>query len=205
MGWEDRGRQEHGWFGNGTTAEDKQIGAAGAGGAPGGLVDRVQVVVPGAAAALPRELRYHSVARPDAKTLDQLTMAMTAWARGAGTDVASFAKRFFGRAGDDPIVGKLWASATMADRARSHADLGAAATDLADARQLVGLDRWPRFLADAEWRVAERSLVTTFETFGSRPSPPALRCLPARMASPAAMQCLPVVRKKPRQVPPYEA
>jgi hypothetical protein len=127
MGWEEQGRQEHGWFGNGTSAQDKQAATTGDGGVPGRLTERVQAVILGAVAALPRESRYRAAARLDVKTLDRLTNAMTAWARGAGTDMASFAGRFFGRSADDPIVGKLWAAATMADRARSHADLGVAA------------------------------------------------------------------------------
>lgn len=69
--------------------------------------------------------------------------------------MARFAGRFFGRAADDPIVAKLWAAATMAKRARSHADLGPAATDFAEAPQLVGLDRWQRILADAGQRAAD--------------------------------------------------
>jgi hypothetical protein len=73
MAWEDQGRQDYGWFGNGTSAKDKQTGASGDGGAPGGLADRIQAVIHGAAAALPRQLRYHPAARLDAKTLDRLT------------------------------------------------------------------------------------------------------------------------------------
>jgi hypothetical protein len=84
---------------------------------------------------------------------------------------ARFAGRLFGRAADDPIAGKLWAAAAMAEQALSHADLGLAATDLADAQQLVGLDRWPRFLADAEQRAAELPPATTFQTFGVRSIP----------------------------------
>jgi hypothetical protein len=119
---------------------------------PGRLTERVQAVILGAVAALPRESRYRAAARLDAKALERLTTAMTAWARGAGTNMASFADRFFGRSADDPIVGKLWAATTMADRARSHADLRVAATDLAGAQKLVGLDRWPRFVAEATER-----------------------------------------------------
>jgi hypothetical protein len=78
MTWEDQGRQDHGWFGNGTSAKDKETGASAGGGASGGLADRVQAVIYGAAAALPRELRNHPAARLDAKTLDRMTTLMTA-------------------------------------------------------------------------------------------------------------------------------
>ncbi len=36
--------------------------------------------------------------------------------------------------------------------ARTHAQLGAAGEDLATAAQTIGLDRWPRFIGDAERR-----------------------------------------------------
>ena len=129
-----------------------------------GLGNRIQAVIHGAVGALPRELRNHPAARLNTTTLDRLTTTMTAWTRAAGTDMASFAERFFGRAADDPIAGKLWAAATMAERARSHAELGVAATDLDDAQQLVGLDRWLWFVADAEQRAGN-----IFADFTSHP------------------------------------
>jgi hypothetical protein len=75
---------------------------------------------------------------------------MTSWAGGAKLDQASFAERFFGRAGDDPAVAKLCNAAMGVSVAKRHDELRDAASELASAQQMIGLDRWRGFLADAQ-------------------------------------------------------
>jgi hypothetical protein len=79
MSWEDQGRQEHGWFGNGT-APKKFAVAAGAREIFGRneLAQRIRAVAYGALGALPRALRARLAAQYDAGSLARLTEVMTA-------------------------------------------------------------------------------------------------------------------------------
>jgi hypothetical protein len=67
MSWEDQGRQEHGWFGDGK-APEKPEDASGGGGmfGAGGLAQRIQAVAYGAVGALPQALRARVAAQYDA-------------------------------------------------------------------------------------------------------------------------------------------
>lgn len=72
MPWEDQGRQEHGWFGDGTSAVGT-IPATSTGGdlfQPGARTQRIQAVIHGATGALPAALRNHPAARPNAAAVD---------------------------------------------------------------------------------------------------------------------------------------
>jgi hypothetical protein len=73
MGRQDQGRQEHGWFGTGTSTKQDPVGASRGDAVPRGLANRIQAVIHGAVGALPRELRNHQAAHPSATTLDRLT------------------------------------------------------------------------------------------------------------------------------------
>jgi hypothetical protein len=84
-------------------------------------------------------------------------------ARGARLDRAEFSERFFGRAADDPAVAKRRSAAMGASMATSHAELRDAASDLAAAQQIIGLDRWRSFLADAQQRADDPAAVTALE------------------------------------------
>lgn len=164
VAWQDQGRQEHGWFGHGTAGQ-KADGAAAQGGLFGrdGLDQRIEAIAYGAIASLPSSLRRRAEAESDAGTRSKLTEVMRAWIGGARLDQASFAERFFGRAPDDQIVAKLRAAAQGADMAESHAELRDAAGQLADAIQTVGLDRWRRFLADAQDRSRDAATIAAVE------------------------------------------
>ena len=76
---------------------------------------------------------------------------------------AEFAERFFGRAADDPVVGKLRDAARAVASASSHAELRGAAEKIGEAMQIVGLDRWPRVMADAEARARDPETVAAIE------------------------------------------
>jgi hypothetical protein len=146
MSWIDQGRQYHMWFGHGTAA-----------GGDAGLEQRVAAVAGGAIAAFSPAERQRAEAQLRGGSLRTLTQAMLAWASNGGGDRAGFAERFFGRDAGDPAVGKLRAAAAGAAAATSQTELREAAGKLAAAMKTVGLDRWPRFLADAGERAAREA------------------------------------------------
>jgi hypothetical protein len=163
VGWEDQGRQEHGWFGHGT-APAKANDASGEGMfGPDGLAQRILAVAHGAVGALPQALRARAAAQYDAGNLGRLTEVMTAWSRGTKLGVDEFAERFFGRAADDPGIEQLHCAALDVGLAQSHAELREASDQLADAMKAIGLDRWPRFLADAQDRARDPATVAAVE------------------------------------------
>lgn len=81
--------------------------------------------------------------------------ALIAWIRGARLEPDVFASRFLGRAGNDPVARDLHSAAGLAATATSHADRAEAAYKLADAIKGVGVDGWPRFVADASERARD--------------------------------------------------
>jgi hypothetical protein len=175
MSWLDQGRQQHGWFGHGTAQEAEDDGTEDDDATdsdlfgPDGLRQRISAVAYGAVAALPSALRARAAAPSAAGNLSRLTEVMPAWIGGDRLDQARFAGLFFGRAPDDPVVTELRGAVTGAETARSHADLRDAAGHLAQAMQTIGLDRWPRFLADAQERARDAAPIAAVAT---SPSPP---------------------------------
>jgi hypothetical protein len=160
VSWEDQGRQQHGWFGSGTAPQQfEDTSDPGAMFGPGGLAARIQAVGRGAIGALPAKLRAPAAAQQDAGNLARLTEAMTAWAGGTGLSASAFAERFFGRTADDPVARTLHGAALDVGLATSHAELREAAEKVASAMQAIGLDRWPRFLADAQDRARDPATV----------------------------------------------
>ena len=123
--------------------------------APSETARRVQAVAHGAVGALPRTLRARVEARSNAGDLERLTEVMTAWSRGAGLSKDRFATLFLAREANDPIVGIVREASRDAIGAVSRAELREASLKVADAIPAVGLDRWPRFLADAQARARD--------------------------------------------------
>jgi hypothetical protein len=164
VAWQDQGRQEHGWFGHGTAAQDDVDDATndslfGA----GGLEVRIQAVAYCAVAAFPSALREQAATLFDAAHLARLTETMKVWIGGARLDQAQFAALFFGRAADDPVVVDLRRAAQRADMAKSHTELREAASHLAAAVQAIGLTRWSRFLAEAQARAGDPATVAAVD------------------------------------------
>jgi hypothetical protein len=151
---QDQGRREHGWFGNGTSAADKQTGGSNDAAlfAPKSVAARMTSVIHGSTGALPSRLRGHPAARPNAAAVDRMSGLMIDWSNAAKLGPARFADHFFDRDANDPAVEKLRAAANAAATARDHGDLREASTDPAGAKQDIGLDRWSRFIADAKQR-----------------------------------------------------
>ena len=172
MSWEDQGRDELGRFGDGK-APDKPKDTSGGGGmfGLGGLSRRIQAVAYGTVGALPQELRKRSSAQYASGNLARLTEAMTAWVGGTRLSNAEFADRFLGRTADDPVAEKLHDAALDVGLATTHAELREAAEKVADAMKTIGLDSWPRFLADAQDRARDPETVAAVEKSRRPPDP----------------------------------
>jgi len=169
MGWQDQGRQYHMQFGHGTapdagaTADPSVVGKS--------TADRALALAYGAIASLPPAQRRQAEAQYQAGALARPTEAMAAWMRGLSLDEASFASRFFGRGADDPVVRNLHGAALDAAMATSHAALGTAAGKVAAAMAAIGLDRWPRFVADAQERARDPATLAAVEQSKRPPEP----------------------------------
>lgn len=162
MSWEDQGRQYHMWFGHGTAPVKGTDQTDHDGTGPFGrdeMSERFVSVAQGAIAALPADLRARAATRNDPATIERATALMRSWVRGAALGEAEFAERFLGRAANDPVTKELRAAAMGAAVAKSHAALAEAANHLANAMQGIGIDRWQRFLADAQERTNDPSTV----------------------------------------------
>jgi hypothetical protein len=137
---------------------------------PGGFAQRVQATVYGAVGSLPRALRGWAAVICHAANLGRLTEAMTLWIRGGHLDREQFARLFLGRDADDPLIDLLCSVAPGVARATGHAELGDAAAKIAAAIQMIGPDRWPRFLAELEKRALDPAIVAAVEE--QRADPP---------------------------------
>jgi len=84
---------------------------------------------------------------------------------------AEFADRFFGRAANDPVAENLHDAALDVGLATSHAELGEAAAKVADAMKAIGLDSWPRFLADAQDRARDPGTIAAIDKSRRPPDP----------------------------------
>ncbi len=112
---------------------------------------------------LPASFRTRAAAQYSAGTLSRLTDVIAAWCRGIKLGDAAFAERFFGRTPDDAVVEKLHGAALDIGLATNHGELREASEQLAEAIRLIGLDRWPRFLADAAERAHDPATIAAIE------------------------------------------
>ena len=169
MSWEDQGRQQHGWFGSGKGEATNNDGAASDGQS---LNQRMDAVVSGAIAALPRALRSSMELRLDTATRAQLSTLLVTWSRGAGLDRAQFAGQFFGRDANDPVATSLRTAALTAGLSGQPEALRDAAEHLASAMETVGPDRWYRFLDDSQSRADDPATVAALEKSQTRSDSP---------------------------------
>ncbi len=160
MSWEDQRRQDHGWFGSGKAEATN-------GDSPGSdqqsLDHRMDAVIYGSIAALPRALRAGAALRLDPETRAQLNALMITRSRGGSMDQAEFAGQFFGRNAGDPVVTALHTAALTAGMSAAPEALRDAAEHLASAMETIGLDRWHQFLDDAQVRSNARSTIATLK------------------------------------------
>lgn len=170
MSWEDQGRQYHMWFGHGT-ASGKLKGQASGSASTRGKDDPILALAFGAVAALTPAQRGRAKAQFQGTNLSRFRDSMTAWMRGVRMDPAMFADRFFGRDGEDPVAQILHRAALDAGLAKSPAEFAQAARGVADAMKAVGLDRWARFIADAQSRARDPATVAAIDKSLRPPDP----------------------------------
>ena len=171
MGWQDQGRQYHMWFGHGTAADKSAKTTPDASVVGQSTADRVLALAYGALASLPTAHRRQAKAQYDNGTLPRLKEAMTAWLRSTKLDQATFASRLFGRSADASIVRSLHSVALGAATATSHDDLREAAGKVAEAMKAVGIQQWPRFVADAQERARDPATQAAIEKSRQLPNP----------------------------------
>lgn len=158
------------WFGHGT-GSGKLKGQASGPVSGAGKDDPILALAFGAVAALAPAQRGRAEAQFQGTNLSRFRDAMTAWMRGVRMDSASFADWFFGRDGNDPVAQILHRAARDAGLAKSPAEFAQAARGVADAMKAVGLDRWARFIADAQARARDPATVAAIETSVRPPDP----------------------------------
>ena len=171
MSWEDQGRQYCMWFGHGTSANKNKQPAPDSSVVGKSTADRVLALAYGAIASLPAAQRRQAEAQYHNGTLPRLKEAMTTWLSATALGRATFAFRLFGRGADDPVVGDLHRAALGAAAATSQNDLRDAAEKVAKAMQGVGIDGWPRFVADATERARDPATQAAIEKSRRPPDP----------------------------------
>jgi rare lipoprotein A len=171
MSWEDQGRQQHGWFGDGTSSDGTVPGAGqGSGFGLANHGQRIDAAAHVVVAHVPRSDRRRSVVTFDAGALDRLRGAMTAWDGASGLSRDTFRELFLDPHTSDRTVDLLRKAAKVASQAHSHEELRAAGAALSEAMQSIGLDRWPRYLADAADR-AEAARASPAQSNKNSPLP----------------------------------
>jgi hypothetical protein len=157
------------WFGHGTAPGKLKEQASSSASAQG--KDPILGLAFGAVAALAPAQRGRAEAQFQGGNLSRFRDAMTAWMRGVRMDSATFADRFFGRDYDDPVAQILHRAARDAGLAKSPAEFAQAARGVADAMKAVGLDRWARFIADAQSRARDPATVAAIDKSLRPPDP----------------------------------
>ncbi len=150
-----QGRQYHQWFGHGTAPkEEKEAGPP----KPGSLFDplsagqRVVYAIGSVVAHSPRDERSRWESRLSGANRESLKTAVAVWYGASRLTQQAFRQRLLDPNTDNETVNRLRSAAKGIVDARTHAQLNAAGEDLAAAAQSIRLDRWPRFLSDAERR-----------------------------------------------------
>ncbi len=184
--WQNQGRQEHGWFGHGTSPDLGNSSPARGLFGPGRLDERAAAVSCGSLAALPRSLRRHASALHEFGAAKRLQTLLARWSDGLRLSQAAFASRFFGRGADDKAVQALRAAAQGLAAAKDHDGLRHASERVAAAMQAVGLDSWQRFLADAQARADDPATRAAVAASLPQPTPPPARPAAGTAAMPTA-------------------
>ena len=158
MGWQDQGRQGHGWFGDGTSMDAPPDERGGPDAAPATYGGRIDAIAHSVIAHVASDDRTHAALSFDARSLKKLRDAMQSWNSVGAMSRDAFRQRFLDPRADDETVDLLRSAAKGAADARTNADLVAPGAALTRAMQRIGLDRWTAALNDASDRAnAQRS------------------------------------------------
>ena len=155
MSWETQGRQGHGWFGHGTAPDEKKGADPAESGSlfdPLSVGQRVDYASGSVVAHSPRDQRSQWGARIGGANRESLKTALAVWYGASKLDRDTFRQRLLDPNTNDDTVDRLRSAAKGIVEAQTYAQLNAASEDLATAAQTIGVDRWPRFLGDAERR-----------------------------------------------------
>lgn len=177
MGWEDQGRQDHGWFGHGTGPGGEPAASGKGLFDPGHLGDRAAAAVHGSLAALPRVLRAQGGTVPGAGPAERLPGLLARWAGASSLADATFAQHFFDRHADDRAVLALHSAAREVAGARDHDDLRRASEHVAGAMQVAG-----SATGGGSWRTRKRGRTIRRRLRRSQTASPAPIPLPMRYA-----------------------
>lgn len=158
--WKDQGRQKHGWFGHGAGPHDdsqqsgKSSGDLFASENVGARIDFAAHSVIGHWPCSPFGAEaFGGIIRQ--RTLGKLRTAVAAWYGASALSRDAFRDRLLDPYTSDKTMDRLRSAARDIVEARTEEELTRAGENLAAAVQQIGLDRWPRYLADADRRAVE--------------------------------------------------
>ncbi|MDT7953565.1 MAG: hypothetical protein RQ966_18855 [Acetobacteraceae bacterium] len=152
--WMYQGRQYHQWFGHGTApkeARDTRPASAGLFN-PESAGQRIDYAATKVIGEAPKNERARWERRMAGPGRGSLKTAVAAWYGASGLRTSAFRDRLLDPYTSEELADHLKAAAKGIVTARTYDQLDAASGKLATAAQKVGVDRWPRFLGDAEQR-----------------------------------------------------
>ncbi len=202
-GWQNQGRQEHGWFGHGTGPGQAAAPSEGGLFGPGHIEERTAAVSLASLAALPRSLRGQAGMLHEFGAAKRLEKLLTRWSGAMRLNEAAFAGHFFDRSPDDRAVQALHAAVAGISTAQNYDDLRGASEQVATAMQAVGLGSWSRFLADAQDRADDPATLAAVATSQAQPALPPVSS--AAMNQPALKAPIPAITLVADDEPPASA
>ncbi len=141
--WIYQGRQEHGWFGNGTAPGGSAEGQTDARTQPGGLFDprnagdRIDYAARTVIARLDRKDRWHGSAVFDSTALGGLRNVVIATYGASDLSRDAFRRQFFGGYASDQTVDQWRNTAKALVEARTDQQLSAAGEQLTDTIRML--------------------------------------------------------------------
>ena len=152
--WVYQGRQQHGWFGTGTSPTGGAPPSAAAGWLPPlTLGERLKYVLGGVFARVPSRdrPRWSSVLASSAS----LERAVQAWSDASGLGRDAFRNSLLDHYANHETVDQLRRAASGIVKGETYDDLSTASDSLAEAAVSIGSDNWARFVASAGRRAPE--------------------------------------------------
>lgn len=153
--WVYQGRQSHGWFGDGTAPHDNASDTSTSANKlfePINASQRVDYVAFSIIGHVPRGERGRWTSALSDSTRDRLKTAVAAWYGASALSRNAFRTELLDPYTTDETVDHLRNATRGMVEGRTYDDLAKAGKDLAAAAQQVGVDRWSRFLGDADQR-----------------------------------------------------
>ena len=157
--WVYQGRQSHGWFGTGTGPHSNGSAEAQADELfqPTGTSKRVDYAASSIIMHVARgdRVRWESAVNDAAR--EKLRAIIPVWYNASTLSRNAFRAQFLDPYTSDEIVDRLRSVAKTIVDARTHEELADAGKGLTAAALHIGVDAWPRFLSNSQWRAKEIS------------------------------------------------